>query len=249
MTNQPGHAPPVHWRPRLAGPFPRSLTHKAARDHHETDEAQARRRRIVTGVGITGATLLGLSLSSEPGSRRFYILTLGVAATWAGGAVSSGPLHLAQRRDQSLDRPLVAPVVTGAGAFCVFYGAARACRHLPAADRALARVLRFADRGSTPLVVLITGANGVAEELFFRGALYAAAGTRHPVAKSTAAYVLATAPTRNPALILASLLMGLLFGWQRRASGGVGASALTHLTWSVLMVRYLPPLFRRPITA
>jgi len=227
-------------------PFLRSLRNEVPRDHHETDEAHTRRRRIVTGVGITGATLLGLSLSSEPGSRRFYVLACGVAATWAGGALGSGPLHLgqAQRRDQSLHRPLVTPVVTGVGAFGVFYGAARACRHVPAADRALARVLRYADRGSTPLVLLTTCANGVAEELFFRGALYAAVGRRHPVAKSTAAYVVATASTRNPALILASLVMGVLFGLQRRASGGVGASALTHLTWSVLMVRYLPPLFR-----
>jgi len=246
VTGQPKHARPGDWRTSLPGPFPRSLRDKVPRDHEETDEAHARRRRIVTGVGIAGATLLGLSLSSEPGSRRFYVLTFGVAATWAGGALGSGPLHLgqAQRRDQSLHRPLAAPVVTGIGAFGVFYGAARACRHLPAADRALSRVLRYADRGSTPLVIATTCANGLAEELFFRGALYTAVGRRHPVAKSTAAYVLVTASTRNPALVLASLVMGVLFGLQRRASGGVEASALTHLTWSVLMLRYLPPLFR-----
>lgn len=199
---------------------------------------------------MTGATLLGLSLSSKPGSRRFYVLTLGVAATWAGGALASGPLHLGQiqTRDETLRRPIVTPVVTGVGAFGLFYGAAHVSRHVPVLDNAVARVLRFADRGSTPLVVLTTCANGVAEELFFRGALYAAVGGRHPVVKSTAAYALATASTRNPALVLASVVMGLLFGLQRRASGGVEASALTHLTWSVLMLRYLPPLFRRPMT-
>jgi len=199
---------------------------------------------------MTGATLLGLSLSSKPGSRRFYVLTLGVAATWAGGALASGPLHLGQiqTRDETLRRPLVTPVVTGVGAFSLFYGAAHVSRHVPTLDNAVARVLRFADRGSTPLVVLTTCANGVAEEMFFRGALYAAVGGRHPVVKSTAAYALATASTRNPALVLASVVMGLLFGLQRRASGGVEASALTHLTWSVLMLRYLPPLFRRPVT-
>ncbi|MEO6142690.1 MAG: CPBP family intramembrane glutamic endopeptidase [Dermatophilaceae bacterium] len=199
---------------------------------------------------MTGATLLGLSLSSKPGSRRFYVLTLGVAATWAGGALASGPLHLGQiqTRDETLRRPIVTPVVTGVGAFGLFYGAAHVSRRVPVLDNAVARVLRFADRGSTPLVVLTTCANGVAEELFFRGALYAAVGRRHPVVKSTAAYALATASTRNPALVLASVVMGLLFGWQRRASGGIEASALTHLTWSVLMLRYLPPLFRRPMT-
>ena len=41
--------------------------------------------------------------------------------------------------------------------------------------------------------------------------------------------------------------MGALFGLQSKASGGVQAPALTHLTWSVLMLRFLPPLFRRSI--
>ena len=250
MTTQGRHARPSSWASAVRGVIPKPLSHKVTRDHRETDEAHARRRRIVTGVGIAGATLLGFSLSSKPGSRRFYVLTLGVAATWAGGALHSGPLHLGQiqMRDESLRRPLLTPVVYGVGAFGVFYAAALVSRHVRLLDGALTRVLRFADRGSTPLVILTTCANGVAEELFFRGALYAAVGERHPVVKSTAAYAAVTASTGNPALVLASVVMGILFGLQRRASGGVGASALTHLTWSVLMLRYLPPLFRRSIT-
>ena len=62
---------------------------------------------------------------------------------------------------------------------------------------------------------------------------------------TTAVYTLATASTRNPALVLAAAAMGTVFGLQRRASGGLQAPVLTHLTWSALMVRYLPPLFRR----
>jgi membrane protease YdiL (CAAX protease family) len=91
--------------------------------------------------------------------------------------------------------------------------------------------------------MLTTLANGAAEEVFFRGALYAAIGGKHPVALSTAVYSLATIPTRNPALVLASAAMGALFGLQRRATGGIQAPILTHLTWSTLMVRFLPPLF------
>jgi membrane protease YdiL (CAAX protease family) len=41
--------------------------------------------------------------------------------------------------------------------------------------------------------------------------------------------------------------MGSLFGLQRRATGGLQAPAITHLTWSTLMLRFLPPLFRRHI--
>ena len=46
------------------------------------------------------------------------------------------------------------------------------------------------------------------------------------------------------ALVLAATVMGTLFAAQRRASGGIQAPVLTHLTWSILMLRYLPPLFR-----
>jgi membrane protease YdiL (CAAX protease family) len=86
--------------------------------------------------------------------------------------------------------------------------------------------------------------NGAAEELFFRGAVYDAAGPRAmPV--STGAYVLATSATRNPALVLASVVMGALFAAQRRSTGGIQAPLLTHITWSVLMLRFLPPLFKQ----
>ena len=82
--------------------------------------------------------------------------------------------------------------------------------------------------------------------MFFLGALYAAVGAENPVLKSTAVYALATTSTRNPALVLASGVMGTLFGLQRRASGGIQAPLLTHLTWSGLMLRFMPPLFRKP---
>jgi hypothetical protein len=65
-----------------------------------------------------------------------------------------------------------------------------------------------------------------------------------PLRTTTLAYAASTAATGNPALILAGLITSVIFGWQRAATGGVLAPALTHVTWSVLMLRYLPPLFR-----
>jgi hypothetical protein len=131
------------------------------------------------------------------------------------------------------------------GAFGVFYAAALVARRIPLLERAILSVLEYSYQGSQRLVLITTLANGAAEEVFFRGALYAAVGRRSPVAVSTGVYALATVATRNPALVLASVVMGALFGMQRRASGGIQAPMLTHLTWSVLMLRYLPPLFRR----
>jgi hypothetical protein len=44
--------------------------------------------------------------------------------------------------------------------------------------------------------------------------------------------------------------MGVLFGVQRRLTGGIQAPILTHVTWSALMLRFLPPLFAdRPASA
>ena len=67
----------------------------------------------------------------------------------------------------------------------------------------------------------------------------------HPVVKTTLANTATTAATRNPALVLAGTATSVLFGLQR-TSGGILAPALSHLTWSLLMLRYLPPLFPAP---
>jgi membrane protease YdiL (CAAX protease family) len=226
--------------------MPMPLGHVVPGTQHDPPEVARRRRAVVAGSTLVGAAALGTSLSTPPGSRRFYVETLGVAAVWAGGGLMSGPLHLGwiRGRDRQLRRPLVTPVLTGAGAFLFFYGAALVARRIPPLDRAISRVLVFAEEGDEALVLLTTLANGLGEEVFFRGALYAAS-ERRPVVVSTATYALATASTRNPALVIAASVMGTLFALQRRASGGLQAPALTHLTWSTLMVVFLPPLFRR----
>jgi membrane protease YdiL (CAAX protease family) len=234
-------------RTSLEGRLPLPITHVVDVDHPEAEAVVVRRRRVVAATSLLGATVLGLSLSTQPGSRRFYVLTLSTAATWIAGGLASGPLHLGwiQTRDLDLRRPVLTPLATGAGAFGFFYLCALAVRRVPTLDRAVGRVLDFAGHGNGPLVLLTTYANGVGEEVFFRGALYATLTPERAVATSTAVYALATTTTRNPALVLAAGVMGALLGMQRRASGGIQAPLITHLTWSTLMVRYLPPLFRR----
>ena len=63
----------------------------------------------------------------------------------------------------------------------------------------------------------------------------------HPVITTTLAYAATAASARNPALVLAGAATSFLFGLQRHTTGGILAPALSHLTWSLLMLRYLPP--------
>lgn len=232
-------------RQRLSDAMPMPITHIAVR-HTDSEAARRRRRAVVATSAVTGAGLLGVSLSTPPGSKEFYATSLSVAAVWTLGGVLSGPLHIGwiEHRDEKVRRPVLVPVLTGAAAFGFFYGAALVAKQIPLLDDAISRVLEFAEAGEGPLVLFTTLANGVGEEIFFRGAMYAALD-KHEVAATTAVYALATCTTRNPSLVLAASTMGTLWGLQRRASGGLAAPVLTHLTWSTLMVRYLPPLFRR----
>ncbi|HEY1620744.1 MAG TPA: CPBP family intramembrane glutamic endopeptidase [Streptosporangiaceae bacterium] len=195
----------------------------------------------VTGLGA--AALLRSSFKARPGSARFYLLTVSMAGTWTCGGLGAGPLPWrgAARPAGTARSAVVGPVLTGAATFAVFYGAARAARRSRTLHRAIAGALRYAEGGSTPLVVLIASGSGIAEELFFRGALWS--GPR-PLTTTTLAYAASTAATGNPALVLAGLVTSVIFGWQRAATGGVFAPAVTHVTWSVLMLCYLPPLFR-----
>jgi membrane protease YdiL (CAAX protease family) len=225
--------------PAIGPGHPRRAPRSAVR-HSRVVPDTARRRPVVAATAAAGTALLGAALTARPGSRAFTGLTLATATTWVAGGLASGPVP----RGRTGSAAVAAPVATGAAAFAAFYGAALVAQRIPVLDRALTSVLRHAHAGSGATVAFTALANGAAEEVFFRGALYAAA-PRRPVAVSTAVYVASTVATRNPALVLASAVMGTLFALQRRATGGIQAPLLTHVTWSALMLRFLPRLFRR----
>lgn len=221
----------------------RAVTNVAV-PHHESPSVVRRRRVIVAITLVVGAAVLGYSLRRHPGEASFYWLTLALAAVWTAGALVSGPLHLGgicwRGRNQ---RPVITGTTVGllvGGAFVV---GGLIAREIPAISELITRVLLFAHQGSFLLVVLITVINGVAEELFFRGALYTALGRYHPVLISTLLYTAATMASGNPMLGFAAIILGTVCALERRASGGVLAPVLTHVGWGLIMVLVLPPMF------
>ena len=229
--------------PRVLRP---ALVDKAPRDHREPDAVFRRRRLVVALVLVAGAVLLGLSLSVQPADPAFYPLTAGLAGVWLIGGLSSGPLHLGRVSFRGqLRRPILTPVAIGLAAAAVFVMGALVVREVEPLRTYTENVLEHARRGSLPLVAMVTVLNGVAEETFFRGALFAALGDRRPVLASTGIYAVVTVATGNPMLVFAAATLGLVLGLQRRASGGILAPMLTHVTWSVVMLLALPPLFAR----
>jgi uncharacterized protein len=222
----------------------RDIAGTVAVPHHEPPAVIRRRRIVVTVVLVIGGALLGYSMTRQPGDESFYWLTLALAAVWAVGAFTSGPLHLGCVRFRGRNqRPVISGTVAGVALGGAFLVGGLVAREIPGVREYVTRVLEFANHGPLLLVVLITVLNGIAEELFFRGALYSALGNAYPAVISTVIYVVATATTGNPMLGFAAVILGAVCAWERRATGGVLAPMLTHFFWGLVMVLALPPVF------
>ncbi len=213
------------------------------RDHRESDRAFRRRRIVVAVTLVAGSPLLGISLATRPGDPLFYPLTFALAATWTIGALLSGPLHAGYVRGPSrLRRPVLQPIGVGLAAVALFVAGAVVVAQVPFLQQNVESVLNHARFAPLPLITVITLVNGLAEELFFRGALFAAIGRTRPVLISTVVYTLATVATGNVMLVFSAAVLGTLVGRQRLVSGGVLAPMLTHVTWSLGMLLILPPI-------
>ena len=182
----------------------------AARPARHTERAAPTPGRHRRGRPRRRRGVLGWSLRIEPGSATFYVAT-DACWPWCGRSARSlsGRLHLGR-------------ITAGRGARCG-RSSRRSCsgccwpalfvvgRPGRARDRAARPTgplgARLRRRGLGAAAVVITLVNGIAEELFFRGAAYAAI-PRHPVAWTTLAYFVATLATGNVMLAFAAILLG-----------------------------------------
>ena len=209
------------------------------------DEPTVRRRLVIIAFGVIGVAGLAWGLRTDPGSGAFYISTLALSVVWFVGGLLSGPVPLGwEVHDGQRRRPILSAIIAGAALAAVFVVGALVVRHIPALSDRVERVLDYASEGSWPIVLLLTLANGIAEEVFFRGAVQPALPERTRLPVSVLIYAAMTMAAGNVMLGFAAVLLGAVVGLQRRATGGVLAPVLTHVTWSVLMLVALPIVFR-----
>jgi membrane protease YdiL (CAAX protease family) len=212
---------------------------------NEPPSVVRRRRIVVSVVLVLGVASLALALREHPGQPAFYWWSLALAGVWALGAFASGPLHLGGARWRGRNqRPVVSGTVIGLLLGAVFIVGGLVVRQIPVVAELVTRLLRYSDQGSWRLTLAIALLAAVAEEMFYRGALYTALGRHHPLLISTTIYALATfGSSRNPMLAFAAIILGTVCALERRATGGVLAPILTHFVWTLVVLLGLPPLF------
>lgn len=199
-------------------------------------------QRVTLASGLVGAVMLVFLLRVEPGSAGFFRLTTALAAVWLVGALAAGPVHLTH--GQGRRTAVLLGLAGGAGLALVFVAGSVVVRSVGPLREAVTDVLAYAEPGHLAPLLAVTVVNGVAEELFFRGAVFDAV-PRRKVLASTLLHASASTLTGNAMLGLAALLLGVVTGHERRVTGGVLAPALTHVTWSVTMLLALPVLLPR----
>ena len=191
-----------------------ALVDPVPRDHTEPDSAFRRRRVVAAVTLLVGAVVLAWALRIEPGDPTFYVATFALAGVWAGGAFLSRPAP-------PRARPTPATAGSRAGRSCSRSPSGPCCSGCSWSVRSSSRRSRSCatrcrscsttpGSARSPLVAVITIVNGIAEELYFRGALYAAVGRRHAVAVTTVVYTLVTATSGIPLLVFAAALVGLV---------------------------------------
>jgi membrane protease YdiL (CAAX protease family) len=170
------------------------------------------------GFLIPAAALLGgIALAARPAATA--TATLVVVAVGAIGALAPLPVR---RRFRAPSPSLPVVVALGVATFLV--------------ARLAAAPLR------TPVVPLAVGATivaAVAEEIFFRRLVYgwlAPAGDALAIVGAAALFAVVHIPAYGLRALPIDLAAGLVFGWQRWATGGWIAPALTHAAANILQL-------------
>ncbi|KAA0919129.1 CPBP family intramembrane glutamic endopeptidase [Dietzia sp. ANT_WB102] len=209
----------------------------------DTAPSRPSRRRVLVVVItlVVGATVNGWALRIPAGDPMFYPATALLATVWLVGAFASGPIRVG-REPYRRHRPVVSSVLTAAALAVLFCLGALVVARIEPLRESVDALLDHATVGNLPLVAALTAVNGIAEECFHRGAVFSATAHLRPILVTTLVYAAVTATAGIPLLVLAAVILGVVTAVQRRATGGVLGPAITHVTWSMVMLFALGPI-------
>ena len=169
----------------------------------------------------------------------FYLVLAIAGLLWTGA--QRGRLGLALFVDPgSWWIDLGAGCLLGGGLLVLWWALRRGAAAARALEEELSRLLAPLTAAEAISLAIISA---LAEELFFRGAAYAAFPPRVTVIATTALYAASTLFSGVLLLTFAAACLGLLTASQRRVTGGVLGPIASHLTWSLGMLFLLPPAF------
>lgn len=223
--------------------FTATLVSPASQEQLETPEQLVQRRWVSAVTLAVGSFMMAWTIRINPGDPALYAATLALGTTWVVGALLSGKLYLGSghtRGGEKKSRAILQSLILGVLLIAVFLAGGAVIAIIPALRDPLIGLLSHAQLGILPVVITLLCLNAVAEELFFRGGLYAATGGQHAVLITTFVYALSSVPTGIPMLVLGSAVLGAVLGFQRRITGGVLGPIITHITWLAGMLLLMP---------
>jgi hypothetical protein len=223
-------------------------------------------------IAVLGAVLLRVTFAATNDGGTLPPVTAAVAATWLIGglaviAVAGAmptrasppsrsswrppdvtdpssrvlPLALRQPPSRMAGHPVVAAVAVGMAFATVCVVGALALLRIPLTSEWVSSALTTA-HGDAAIVFSVALVTGAAEEVFFRIGLRSVIPTRWYVLASTGIYGLVTAATGNGALVIASVLLGLvaaqMYQWFPRRYVPV----IVHGLWTVGVIGVFPAL-------
>lgn len=209
----------------------------AVRNGRTDRPAERRQVAIVATTFVVGTCALTGLLRLDSEGLRFLGAAGAVAMVWLVGAVLAVRVPLLGTRGPAPTAALGAGVGLVAAGACLAVGFVAA--GIPSLREPARDLLAHTAAGTVP-VVAVTLINGVAEEVFFRGALYDVVPRRYALPVTTGVYALTTVGSGVLLLPAAALLLGVVTAWLRQRSEGVLAPAAAHVTWSLVMILLLP---------
>lgn len=194
----------------------------------------------VIATGVLAAAALAWSLRIEAGDPWFYPATFILAAIYIVGSLVAVRL-VGSRFRWHVSRRGVRDAVVGGGLLAlVFFAGAFLVRFIPFLRDPVDELLDHARVGSLVFVLITTAVNGVAEEMFYRGALWRAVKPGYRMVVTTVLYTAVTALAGVPLLAFAAAALGVLVAVLRERTQSLTPPIIAHLIWSVSMLVVLP---------